>query len=141
MAEVLVSPSASVGLTDHPQVDKLGSVNFPAGLTKIERRTRLRQSEKPRTLKAGGIWAWGRGLGLVGGRRCASLGIFLRGSFDINEHGLVNGFPALFYFILGLLNLHPVTMNENDLNSMILPMSFGFRVSVASRSGFCGGGR
>ena len=25
-----------------------------------------------RTLKAGGIWAWGRGLGRVGGRRCAS---------------------------------------------------------------------
>jgi len=33
------------------------------------------------------------------------------GSFDLNDFGLVNGFPALIEFIEGLINLRPVTLN------------------------------
>ena len=31
---------------------------------------------------------------------------------DVNENGPVNRFPALIKFSWGLINLHPITMNE-----------------------------
>ena len=33
--------------------------------------------------------------------------------FNLNENGLVNGFQALIKFSHHLINLHPITMNEN----------------------------